>query len=148
MAEALELKLEVSRGQRLVALAVLLAFLGLAFAGAWEDWHRGRWGRESALMLALRLLQAFVLWQGALRLDAKVLVVQGGILTVTTQLRKPFGLGRLDVPVREAALEWIGSTLVIQTGEYGGLLRLGHAPAARAVADWLMARGAPPPVGG
>ena len=148
MPEPLELKLEVSRGQRRVALVVLLAALGLALAAAWEDWHRGRWGRESAFMLALRLLQAFVLWQGALRLDAKVLVVQSGILTVTTQLRKPFGLGRLDVPIREAALEWIGRTLVIQTGEHGGQLRLGHAPAARTVADWLVARGAPPPVGG
>ena len=148
MADGLELKLEVSRGQRLVALAVLLLFVGIACAVAWQDWHRGRWGRESAFMLALRLLQAVVLWQAALRLDAKVLVVEGSILTVTTQLRKPFGLGRLDVPVREAALEWIGGSLVIQTGEHGGQLRLGHAPAARAVADWLVARGAPPPVGG
>ncbi|GLH71087.1 hypothetical protein GETHPA_26200 [Geothrix rubra] len=148
MPESLELKLEVSRGQRLVALVSLWAFLGLAFAAAWEDWHRGRWGGDSALMMALRLLQAVVIWQGALRLDAKVLVVQGGILTVTTQFRKPFGLGRLDVPIREAALEWIGPTLVIQTGRHGGQLRLGRAPAARSVADWLVARGAPPPVGG
>lgn len=148
MPESLELKLEVSRVQRLLALAGFLLFLGLALLGAWDDWHRGRWGWDAAFMLALRLAQAFVLWQAGLRLDAKVLVVEGGILTVTTQLRKPFGLGRLDVPVREAALEWIGSTLVIQTGEQGGQLRLGHAPAARAVADWLVARGAPPPVGG
>ncbi|HEX9009160.1 MAG TPA: hypothetical protein VF804_02245 [Holophagaceae bacterium] len=148
MPESMELKLEVSRVQRMMALAVLLVALGIACVAAWEDWHRGRWGRESAFLLALRLLQAFVLWQGALRLDAKVLVVHGGILTVTTQLRRPFGLGRLDVPVREAALEWIGSTLVIQTGEHGGQLRLGYAPAARTVADWLVARGAPPPVGG
>ena len=148
MADGLELKLEVSRGQRLVALAVLLIALGIACAAAWEDWHRGRWGWESAFMLALRLLQAVALWQAALRIDAKVLVVKGGILTVTTQFRRPFSLGRMDVPVREASLEWIGRTLVIQTGERGGQLRLGHAPAARAVADWLVARGAPPPVGG
>jgi len=148
MPESLELKLEVSRGQRLVALATLLVFLGLAFAAAWEDWHRGRWGWHEVALLLFRVAQGFLFWQAALRLDAKVLVVQGGILTVTTQIRKPFGLGRLDVPVREAALEWIGTTLVIQTGEHGGQLRLGHAPAARSVADWLVARGAPPPVGG
>lgn len=148
MPESMELKLEVPRGQRLVALAVLLAFVGIAFAAAWEDVRGGRWGTASAVALGLRLLQAGVIWQVALRLDAKVLVVEGGILTVTTQLSKPFGLGRLDVPVREAALEWIGGTLVIQTGDHGGQLRLGHAPAAQAVADWLVARGAPPPVGG
>lgn len=148
MPESMELKLEVSRGQRRVALAVLLVFLGIACAGAGEAWQQGRWGRSEVLLFALRVVQGLLLWQAALRLDAKVLVVEGGILTVTTQLRKPFGLGRLDVPVREAALEWIGGTLVIQTGEHGGQLRLGHAPAARAVADWLVARGAPPPVGG
>lgn len=148
MPESLELKLEVSRGQRRTALAVLLVFVGIACAGAGEAWYQGRWGRSEALLFAFRVVQGLLFWQAALRLDAKVLVVEGGILTVTTQLRKPFGLGRLDVPVREAALEWIGSTLVIQTGEQGGQLRLGHAPAARAVADWLVARGAPPPVGG
>lgn len=148
MAETMELKLEVSRGQRLVALASLLVFLGIAFVAAWEDVRRGRWGTGPAVMLGFRLLQAGVIWQAALRLDAKVLVVQGGILTVTSQFRKPFGLGRLDVPIREAALEWIGSSLVIQTAEQGGQLRLGHAPAARSVAEWLVARGAPPPVGG
>jgi len=148
MAESMELKVEVSRGQRLTALGVMILFAAIGSAAAWQDWTRGRWGWSAAAMLVLRLLQGVTLWQVALRIDAKVLLVREGRLEVTTRFRRPFGLGHLDAPVREAALEWIGSSLVIQIPDLGGQIRLGHGAAARSVADWLVARGAPPPVGG
>lgn len=84
----------------------------------------------------------------AASLDAKVLEVRDGVLRVTTRLRRPFGSAVHGVPVSEAALEWIGSRLVLQVPEQGLNLGLGTAPEARRTADWLAAQGLRPPVGG
>ncbi len=125
----LELRLLVPRWQRVLAWGLAVVYL-------------------LAACFALRLVQGMTLQPVCLRLDAKILRLNGGLLTVTTQFRKPFGRARLILPMGETALEGIGPALVIQEPGTGGLLRLGSAPTARATADRLVGRGAPQPVGG
>jgi len=139
---------EVSRRQRRWALLPMGVFFALAIGGAWEDWSRGHWGPGSVAMLLLRLIQGLAFWQIGLGLDAKVLIVERGTLEVTTRFRRPFRGPQERLPIREAALEWIGDLLVLQTPEDGGQLRLGQGPEARPLAEWLVAQGAPHPVGG
>jgi len=127
----------------------MLAFFAIAILGAIEDWRAGRWGTpESLFMLVVRLVQGLALWRVGLSLDAKVLIVEDGMLAVTTQFRRPFRGARELQPIREAALEWIGDMLVLQTPDNGGQLRLGRAPEAKPMVEWLVAQGAPAPVGG
>lgn len=139
---------DVSRQQRRWALLPMGLFFALALAGAWQDWARGHWGAGSVAMFLLRVLQGVAFWQACLRFDAKVLIVDRGTLLVTTWFRRPFRGSRETLPIREVALEWIGDMLVLQIPETGGQLRLGRAPEARPMAEWLVAQGAPPPVGG
>ena len=144
----MELKLEVPRGQRILAWILLLTFMAGAVVLAWQDWRRGRWGWASAALLGIRVVQGLVLGRIALCLHASVLAVADGVLRVTPRFGRWFGRERFQVPVAEAALEWIGVALVLQDPKTGLPLRLGQAPAARGISEWLVARGVRPPVGG
>lgn len=144
----LELRVAVPRWQRILSWSLCGLFVLAASVAAWGDWTRGIRGAALWLPWSVRLAQGLLLQQVVWKLEAKVLRVESGLLTVTTRFRRPFGPPRFVVPICEAALEWVGGTLILQTPETGGGLRLGFAPAARATADWLVALGAPPPVGG
>jgi hypothetical protein len=126
----------------------MLMFFVIAILGAVADWRAGRWGAGSAFTLVVRLIQGVAFWQVGLNLDAKVLIVENGVLAVTTWFRRPFRGARETMPIRTAALEWIGRMLVLQTPDNGDQIRLGRAPEARPLAEWLVAQGAPHPVGG
>lgn len=139
---------EVSRRQRRWALLPMGLFIAVALAGAWQDWTRGLWTTGSLITALLRVLQGVAFWRIGLGFDAKVLIVERGMLLVTTRFRRPFRDARETMPIGEAALEWIGDMLVLQIPETGGQLRLGQAPEARPMAEWLVAQGAPHPVGG
>lgn len=141
-------EVQVSRQRRRWALLPMALFSLIAFIGAWEDWSKGHWGTGSVVTLLVRLIQGAALWKVGLGLDAKVLIVEVGQLAVTTRFRRPFRGAKETMPIQHAALEWIGDMLVLQTPENGGQIRLGRAPEARPMADWLVARGAPLPVGG
>ncbi len=141
-------EVQVSPRQRRWALVPMLLFFVIAILGAWEEWSKGHWGTGSLITLLLRLIQGVAFWQIGLGFDAKVLIVEGGILAVTTRFRRPFRGARETMPIQEAALEWIGDMLVLQTPDNGGFLRLGRAPEAQPMAQWLVAQGAPDPVGG
>jgi hypothetical protein len=145
---SLELHLSVPRWQRTLAWGMGGVYVLAASLAARNEWHHGVRGFALWVPFAARVLQGALLQQVGLRLDAKVLVVEDGCLTVTTRFRRPFGRPRFVVPIREAALEWIDRSLVIQTPDTGMALRLGYAPTARTTAEWLIARGARPPVGG
>jgi hypothetical protein len=141
-------KVEVSRQQKRWALVGLLAWVFLAVAGAWTDWSGGRWSSGSLGMASVRMLQGLFIWQIGLGLDAKVLRVEQGMLEVTTKFRRPFLGPKLSMPIQQADLEWIGDMLVLQKPESGSGVRLGRAEGAKALADWLVTRGARAPVGG
>lgn len=144
----LEYALSLPRTQKLLAYGGCLLLLVLAMLGARADWQRGVRGTALWVPFALRSGYALVLMQLVLRTDAKVLVVADGQLTVTSRLRQPFGRSHCTLPIREAALEWIDGRLTLQAPGSGLPLALGTLPGARVTADWLVAQGARPPVGG
>ena len=137
-----------SRRQRGWALVAMLIFFAIAILGAMKDWRTGHWDTGSSITLLVRVIQGVAFWQVGLNLDAKVLIVENGMLEVTTRFRRPFRGARETMPIRTAALEWIGQMLVLQTPDNGDQIRLGRAPEAKPMAEWLVAQGAPEPVGG
>lgn len=144
----LEFALSLPRTQKLLAYGGGLLLLVMAALGARADWRRGLRGTALWVPFALRSGYALVLMQLVLKTDAKVLVVEAGRMTITSRLRQPFGGSHFTLPIREAALEWIDGRLTLQSPESGLPLALGNQPSARVTAAWLVAQGAPPPVGG
>lgn len=107
-----------------------------------------RWGGGDWLLLFLRLSQGALLPWGMFGCLATVLEVVGDDLMVSTLWRKLLRQTGLRVPLSAVALEWIGDQLTMQRPDDGLNLPLGRGPAARRAADWLVARGIRPPVGG
>lgn len=153
MGEELELDLELPRKQRIFAWtagALMAAVAVLAFR---ESWLHGQRGAGIWLRAAFQLLQGWVLFHTVRFFDAHRLRVEDGVLQVVPQIQKFAWLRRwarvsLRVPMAEAALEWIGPVLTLQNPANGLSLRLGFRNGAGIqIAEWLVARGARPPVG-
>ena len=54
--------------------------------------------------------------------------------------------GRLELPVAQASLEWVGRTLLLH-GHPEVEVRLGRGARAERIAQWLQDQGMPTPVG-
>ena len=145
MAERMELKLVVPRWQLRCAWAT---FIGWELLVVGLFLSERRWSGGNGLLLALRLVQGALLPWGLFGCWATVLEVDGHDLVVTTLWRKLLRRAGLRESLDTVALEWISGRLTLQRPAEGFILRLGQGPSARAAADWLVARGVRPPVGG
>lgn len=144
----LEYALSLPKAQKALAWAGGLLFPLVAGLAALKAGRAGAQGLDLWLPFTLRALQGLAFLWIFLGFGARVLVVEAGQLRVTSRLRKPFGLPRCELPIREAALEWIDGRLVLQLPGSGLPLTLAFAPQATATSAWLVAQGARPPVGG
>lgn len=153
MSEELELDLELSRKQRAFAWAAGILMAAVAVLAFRESWLQGQRGAAVWLRAAFQFLQSWVLFHTVRFFDAHRLRVEDGVLQVVPQIQKVPWLRRwarvsLRVPLAEAALEWIGPVLTLQNPDNGLSLRLGFRNrGGMQVAEWLVARGARPPVG-
>lgn len=153
MPEELELDLELPRKQRLFAWIAGILMAVVAVLAFRESWLQGQRGAAVWLRAAFQLLQSWVLFHTVRFFDAHRLRVEDGMLQVLPQIHKVSWLRRwarasLRVPMAEAALEWIGPVLTLQNPANGLSVRLGFRKGSgRQVAEWLVARGARPPVG-
>ena len=145
MADRMEIKLVLPRWQVWFAWATFITFEALALAIFWQEQRRGS---GDSVLLAMRLVQGALLPWGMFGCFATVLEVAGEDLVVTTLWRKLLRRPGLRESLGAVALEWIGGQLTLQRPAEGFILRLGSGPKAREAADWLVARGVRPPVGG
>ena len=141
-------KVEVSRSQRRWGLLFFLLWLGLAVMKIPSDWTRDRLDADSWTMALFSVLSGLFIWGRMVEFNAMVLRVERGVLKVDTQLRPAFLGPHLSIPIPEVALEWVDGRLMLQWPQSGRGLLLSAAPQAKALADWLVARGARSPVGG
>ncbi len=148
MLKRFELRLEVPRWQQVLSWGLCVLYVVAATVALRQDWLRGARGWALWLPYGFRFAQGLLLQWVCLGINATVLVVAQGQLTVTTNLRKVLRLPGVTLPIQNAALEWIDTSLTLQNASDGFLIRLGYAPAARRAADWLVTHGARPPVGG
>jgi len=145
VSERMELKMVYSRWQRWFAWGTFIGFEVLALVLFWLERRRGA---GDWILLSLRLVQGALLPWGIFGCFVTVLEVEGEVLVVTPLWRKLLRQPSLREPLGSVALEWIGAQLTMQRPAEGFILRLGSGPKARGAADWLVARGVRPPVGG
>ena len=141
-------KVQVTRKRRRWALVILIGWLGLAVLRFGQDWTRGKLDADTAIMVFVYVVGGLLLWGSIQEFNALVLRVDRGHLKVNTQMRPAFLGPNLSVPIPEVALEWVDDRLLLQWPQGGRDLLLASSPQARDLAEWLVARGARPPVGG
>ena len=145
MADRMEIKLILPRWQVRFVWFTALAWVVLSLGLYWAEQRRGA---GDVALLVLRLFQGSALIGSAFAGFATVLEVDGDDLVVTALWRKLLRRPGLREPLDTVALEWICGQLTMQRPAEGFILRLGSGPKAREAADWLVARGVRPPVGG
>lgn len=145
MAERMELKLVMPRWQAGFVWASFSLWILMVLGIFWDESRRGS---GNAFVLLLRLLQGLLVLGSCFAGFATVLEVDGEDLVVTTVWRKVIRRPGLREPMATVALEWISGRLTMQRPADGFITELGRGAAAREAADWLVARGVHPPVGG
>ncbi len=145
MADRMEIKLIVPRWQMWFVWFTALAWVVLSLGLYWAEKRRGA---GDVALLVLRLFQGSALIGSAFAGFATVLEVDGDDLVVTPLWRKLLRRTSLREPLDTVVLEWICGQLTMQRPLEGRSMPLGRGPKAREAADWLVARGVRPPVGG
>ena len=148
MPDRLEVRMELPRWQRIVLGVSTALWVALVAGRTWVEWRRGVPGSALWVNGGIGLLQGTGLLAACLGIWVKVLAVDAGILEVVTLGRRLLRSPGLRVPLQDLALEWIGRELVMQAPETGLPIRLATGSSARRAVEWLVARGARPPVGG
>jgi len=110
------------------------------------------------LVLFMALIAGFALSAGMAATHYwRTLQIEGGRIRLSPLLRMPCCLrwswqarmlvdGRLELPVAQASLEWVGRTLLLH-GHPEVEVRLGRGARAERIAQWLQDQGMPTPVG-
>ena len=148
MPDRLEVRMELPRWQRLFLGVSTPLWAVMVASLTWLEWRRGVPASTLWVNSGIRLLQGAGALGACLGVWVKVLVVEGDLLEVVTLGRRFLRRPGLQLPLQEVALEWIGRELVLQAPDTALPIRLAAGTSACHAADWLVARGVRPPVGG
>ena len=148
MSERMECRLDLPRWQVWTTWVSFVAWEVVAVLGLRVDWLRGPLGATAWLTFLTRSLQGVILAWVGFGLQATLLDVEDGRLRVRTRWHRLLRRVAFETPLVDVSLEWIGGRLLLQRPQEGLMIQLGAGPSAHRVADWLVARGVRPPVGG